>query len=55
MVTNPLLYYSIVEVDYAGPLLINKPMFIDIEIKVAREASCTYDSSAKLRRKTKPN
>lgn len=54
-VTNPLVCYLIVEVSYAGLLLITKLIFIDIEFEVSREVSYTYDDSAKLEKEIRPS
>ena len=54
MATNLLVCYLIVKVSYAKALLITKLIFIGIEFKVFRKASCTYDNSAKPGRETRP-
>lgn len=52
---NLLVCYLIVEVSYAGPLLITKLMFIGIEFEIPKETSCTYDNSAKPGKEARPS
>lgn len=52
-ITNPLVCYLIVKVNYIRPLLIIKLIFISIEFKVFKEVSYTYDGLAKPKRETK--
>lgn len=52
--TNQLVCYLIVKVSYARSLLITKLIFIDIGFKVSREASYTYNGSAKPKEETRP-
>lgn len=52
-ITNPLVYYLIIKMNYIALLLITKLMFISIEFEIFRETSCTYDGSAKPGKETK--
>lgn len=54
-VTNPLVYYLIVEVSYADPLLITKLIVLGVEFKVPGEVSFASDGTAKPTGKIKPN
>lgn len=52
---NPLVYYLIVKVSYAGLLLITKLIFIGIKFEVFGVTSCIYNGLAKLEKKIKPD
>lgn len=52
-VTNPLVFYLIVEVSYVRLLLITKLMFMGIKFEIFGKASYTYNGSAKPGREIK--
>lgn len=50
---NLLVYYLIVKMSYIKQLLIIKLIFINIKFNISKKVSCTYNSVAKPRKKTK--
>lgn len=48
-VTNPLVCYLIVEIDYTKHFLVSKLIILDIEFEVFGETCFTNDSPSKLR------
>ena len=55
MAINPLVCYLIKNMNYVKLWLIIKLMFIAIEFEIIVKASCTYDGTAKPRRKIRPS
>lgn len=51
--TNPLVCYLNVKVDYTNPFLVSKLIVLGIKFKVFRETSFVNNSLAKPRRQTK--
>lgn len=54
-VTNPLVCYLIIGVNYTRLLLINKLIFINIKFEISRETSYTYNDLTKSRKKIRPS
>lgn len=52
-ITNPLIYYLIIEVDYVNLFLVNKLIILGIEFEVLEETCFTNVSLVKPRRLTR--
>lgn len=52
-ITNPLICYLIIEVDYINLFLVNKLIILGIEFEVLEETCFTNVSLVKLRRMTR--